>query len=260
MSLFKIFKGPEANLTSVPLHEGYAYFTEDECNLYIDIGNNPGDRVQVNAYAAQVLKNDVTEIDIDDIFLKNMTATVAQGGTGQNSLTVNAILVGNGTNAVKMISLEEGAVALGDSENGITSLLGTGVLYAATSGAPQFGVAPISVGGTGANNAGAARSNLDVYSKGETDTAINGAKSLAYTATLSASGWTASGDNYIYNYSNSALTCGSTGDVPPIVTYTSNLDEYSQIDSAEATAGSGIVFTTATKPENDIGIIIIDVK
>nr|DAG20687.1 MAG TPA: hypothetical protein [Caudoviricetes sp.] len=35
-----------------------------------------------------------------------MTASVAQGGTGQNTLTVNALLVGNGTDAVKMVSID----------------------------------------------------------------------------------------------------------------------------------------------------------
>lgn len=260
MSLFKIFKGPEANLASVPLHEGYAYFTEDECNFYIDIGNNPGDRVQVNAYAAQVLKNDITEIDIDDIFLRNMTATVAQGGTGRNNLTVNALLVGNGTEPVKLVSIDDGGIVIGDSTNGVESLLGTGVLYAATSGAPQFGVAPITVGGTGAADVATARSNLDVYSKTETDTVVNGAKSLQYTTTLTASGWVSSGDSFTYNYSNAALACGSDGTVSPIISYTSNLDEYSKIDSAEATPGVGIVFTTVEQPASDIGILIIDVK
>ena len=71
MALFKIFRGPEDNLNSVPLHEGYAYFTEDKGNLFIDISNEEGGRLQVNAYAAQVLKNDTTEIDIDDIFKWN---------------------------------------------------------------------------------------------------------------------------------------------------------------------------------------------
>ena len=105
MALFKIFKGAEEDLNDVPLHEGYAYFCEDTGNLFIDVSNIEGGRLQVNAYAAQVLKNNVTEIDIDDIFLKNMTATVAQGGTGHDTLTVNALLVGNGTEALKMIEI-----------------------------------------------------------------------------------------------------------------------------------------------------------
>jgi hypothetical protein len=45
MALFKIFRGPEDNLNSVPLHEGYAYFTEDKGNLFIDISNEEGGRL-----------------------------------------------------------------------------------------------------------------------------------------------------------------------------------------------------------------------
>lgn len=260
MALFKIFRGAESDLNSVPLHEGYAYFTEDKGNLFIDISNEEGGRLQVNAYAAQVLKNDISEIDIDDIFLTNMTATVAQGGTGRNTLTVNALLIGNGTEAVKMVEIANGDLVIGNSENGITGLKGTGILYAATSGVPQFGVAPITVGGTGANNAQEARNNLDVYNKQEVNDAIEESTSTAYSATLSSSGWINSGDVYTYSYSNSSLTCGKNGNVPPIITHTSNLTEYSKIESAEATVGVGIVFTTSEQPEEDIGIIIIDVK
>lgn len=86
------------------------------------------------------------------------------------------------------------------------------------------------------------------------------ATSVAYEATLYASGWVANSGTYTYTYSNTDLTCGKAGDVPPIVTYTSNLDEYSKIDSAEATAGVGITFTASEAFSNDIGIIIIDVK
>lgn len=260
MALFKIFRGPEDNLNSVPLHEGYAYFTEDKGNLFIDISNEEGGRLQVNAYAAQVLKNDITEIDIDDIFLKNMTATVAQGGTGHNSLTVNALLIGNGTNAVKMVEIAAGQVVIGNSENGVTGLQGTGALFAATAGAPQFGTLPISVGGTGAINAAGARTNLDVYSKLETDNQISGSTTAAYPATLSASGWVLNEDMYTYTYSNTSLTCGKAGNVPPIISYTSNLKEYSKIDHADASVGVGITFYTKEKPTNDIAIIIIDVK
>lgn len=68
MALFKIFRGPEEQLSSIPLHEGYAYFTEDKGNLYIDISEEEGGRVQVNAYAAEVLRSkDGDIIEIDDI-------------------------------------------------------------------------------------------------------------------------------------------------------------------------------------------------
>jgi hypothetical protein len=82
MALFKIYRGEEKLLTQIPMHEGYAYFCENTGNLFIDISNTAGGRVQVNAYAASILKKDTKEIDVDDIFLTNMTATVAQGGTG----------------------------------------------------------------------------------------------------------------------------------------------------------------------------------
>ena len=260
MALFQIFRGKESDLNSVPLHEGYAYFTEDKGNFYIDVSNEEGGRMQVNAYAAQILKNDVTEIDIDDIFLKSMVASVAQGGTGAGTLTVNALLLGNGTNPVKMVSVTDGSLVLGDTANGVRELRGTGALYSLTAGAPQFGALPVAAGGTGADTPSAARSNLDVYSKAETDSHIGASTSVAYPATLSASGWVLNGESYTYTYSNPSLTCGSAGNVPPIVTYTSNLDEYSKIESAEATVGVGITFSTKTQPASDIGIIVTDVK
>ena len=52
MALFKIFRGAEDQLNQIPLHEGYAYFTEDKQHLFIDISNEEGGRLQVNAYAA----------------------------------------------------------------------------------------------------------------------------------------------------------------------------------------------------------------
>ncbi len=330
MALFKIFRGAENELNSISMHEGYAYFCKDTGNMFIDISNNAGDRVQVNAYAAKELikyNSDGTiakEIDIDDLFLKDMIAEVKNGGTGANTLTVNALLIGNGTNPIKMVSIADGSLVVGDSTdgvkgisigdgelvvkdatNGITGIKGTGILMSLTAGAPafgtatvpvggtgkttftngailkgndinpigevegapgvlyeisanapQFGTAPLQVGGTGATDAAGARTNLDVYSKNEVDTSIETTTSICYTVTLYASGWSASGDKFIYNYANTDLVAK----VPPVITYTSNLDEYSKIEKAEATANTGIVFTTDTKPTADIGIIITDVK
>ena len=65
MALFKIFKG---NVENLPLdkHEGYAYFTEDTKELYIDIDNNT--RVQVNAEKlSRTIDNFTETIEIDDI-------------------------------------------------------------------------------------------------------------------------------------------------------------------------------------------------
>ena len=261
MALFKIYRGEEELLTQIPMHEGYAYFCENSGKLFVDISNDVGGRVQVNAYAAQVLKKDATEIDVDDIFLKNMIASVAQGGTGQKALTVNALLVGNGTDAVKMVSIDQGAIVTGDTTNGVTGLLGTGAVFAEVSGTPKFGTLPLTAGGTGATTAAAARTNLSVYSKSETDNKIDEVTTVSYTVTLAQANWVHSGDTYTYSYSNTNLKCGKNGNVPPIISCTSNHDDYNKInDDAQATVGQGIVFTASKAISGDIGIVIIDVK
>lgn len=260
MALFKIYRGEEELLNQIPMHEGYAYFCENSGKLFVDISNDAGGRVQVNAYAAQVLKKDATEIDVDDIFLKNMTASVAQGGTGQNTLTVNALLVGNGTDAVKMVSIDQGAIVTGDTTNGVTGLLGIGAVFAEGPGTPKFGTLPLTAGGTGATTAAAARTNLSVYSKSETDNKIDEVTTVSYTVTLAQANWVHSGDTYTYSYSNTNLKCGKNGNVPPIISWISNHDDYNKIDDAQATVGSGITFTASKAIEGDIEIVIIDVK
>lgn len=267
MALFKIFKGSESELNKVPMHEGYAYFTTDKGNLFIDISNDAGDRVQVNALHAQSLLDATgNEIDVDDILLKDMVATVKQGGTGRNSLTANAILIGDGENPIKMVPIANGNIVVGDTANGLKGINGTGALYAATAGVPTFGVLPLTAGGVGANNAGDARTNLDVYSKAEVDTAVDQATSVATAVTLYSNAWDNATNGFTYTVNIKGLSCGKEHNVPPTVTYTSNLDEYSKIESAEAThaaskdANGTIVFSIKEKPASDIGIVIIDTK
>lgn len=296
MALFQIFRGPENGLKEVPYHEGYAYFCEDTGNFFVDVGNNEGDRVQVNAYYATALKSKdgLKEIDIDDLFLNDDVITVTQGGTGKDNLTVNALLIGNGTDPVKMVKIDENAILAGDASNGIKGVAGTGVLYKLAEGAPQFGTLPISLGGTNATTAQAARKNLDVYSKQEADEKVDGATTKAYTVTLEANKWEQmpagseedeiirysieetgetteevgeeeSGDIHEYNphkyvYQNADLKCGKNGDVPPIITYTSNQTGYNKIEKAEAVPGEGITFYVDSPVGQDIGIIIIDVQ
>ncbi len=85
------------------------------------------------------------------------------------------------------------------------------------------------------------------------------ARSVQHTATLAAASWSGASAPYTYTLSLPALKCGSDGTVSPIIAPTSNIEEYSLIDSATATAGTGIVFSASTKPTNAIGIIIVDV-
>ena len=73
------------------------------------------------------------------------TLPVANGGTGKATHTANALLTGDGTNAVKNVSTADGA------------------LYAtAANGAAQFGTLPIAQGGTAGTTKAEARTSLEV--------------------------------------------------------------------------------------------------
>lgn len=290
MALFKIYRGPEEELQEVPLHDGYAYFTEDQGNLYIDVGDEDGsnvERVKVNAQWADGLRKvddqgeDIQYIEFDKVALKenieslrqefNQTINsteqtlqeqitqiqeaigdtqwdVAHGGTGQTSLTINALLIGNGTNAVKMVVAGQNEFVLGDSANGVKSVDGTGFMYKALGNAPTF------------LDAAGVRNQIDVYNKTEVQDLVNGATTTVYSENIAAASWQASGSEFIYEYRNSALKCGADGNVPPIISPTSNVDEYSNITSAEANAGVGITFHIGARPSGSIGILIVDNK
>lgn len=249
MALFKIYSGTADEFPSnYALHPGYAYFFEDSGELVIDTDNG-----RIDVKVSQLIKTvngEITFVDVDDV----LTAA------DDNGLTKNAILVGGENNTVRAIAIAAGSVVIGDATNGVKGINGTGALYATTSGAPSFGTLPISAGGTGATTAAAARTNLDVYSKGETNNKIDEVTTLAYSATLAQASWVQSGDTYTYTYSNTNLKCGKNGNVPPIITWTSNQDDYNKIDDAQATVGTGIIFTANKAIEGDIGIIIVDVK
>ena len=249
MALFKIYSGTADEFPSnYALHPGYAYFFEDSGELVIDTDNG-----RIDVKVSQLIKTvngEVTFVDVDDVLI----------AADDNGLTKNAILVGGENNTVRAIAITAGSVVIGDATNGVKGINGTGALYATTSGAPSFGTLPISAGGTGATTAAAARTNLDVYSKGETNNKIDEVTTLAYSATLAQASWVQSGDTYTYTYSNTNLKCGKNGNVPPIITWTSNQDDYNKIDDAQATVGTGIIFTANNAIEGDIGIIIVDVK
>lgn len=252
MALFKIYSGTADDFDGIngfsnyALHPGYAYFFEDSGEFVVDTETG---RYTVNA--STLIKNNGTDIkfiDVDKVLYS------------PDGITKNALLVGGDGNTVRAIAIEKGALVIGDTANGVAGLKGTGALYASTAGIPQFGTLPLSAGGLGATDAAGARTNLSVYSKTETDTRIGVATSVIYTATLSASGWSGNGtDGYTYSYANTSIRCGKDGNVHPIITYVDNREEYSKISSAEATVGVGIVFTSPTKPENNIAISIIDV-
>lgn len=248
MALFKIYSGTADEFPQdYALHPGYAYFFEDSGELVIDTKSG-----RIDVKAAILVRNNGSEpefIDVDDVLIADA-----------DGVTKNAILVGGDNNTVKAVAIADGSLMVGNTENGVAGLNGTGALYASTLGAPQFGTLPITAGGTGATSAAAARTNLDVYSKKEVGEKVDEVTTLAYTTTLAVSNWVASEDLYTYTYTNTELKCGKNGNVPLIISYTSNKDDWSKIDSAEATAGQGIIFTSSKAIEGDIGIVIIDVK
>jgi len=256
MALFKINRGSEANLPATKT-DGYAYFCSNTGNFFIDANmgteSSPDvQRIQLNALAAQKLSDGTTTIEIDNVMLKTDVATVAQGGTGLATLTLNGVLVGNGTDSVKLVSTASGA------------------MYATTTGGePQFGTLPVAQGGTGGTDAAAARTNLSVYSKTETDSADTTIKNSVTKITprqwqlsLSASAWTTSSSGgYEWNHANTSVTCGNDGSFSPHIAPLdgTNLTEYYKITSAEATPGTGIVFKAAEKkPEETVTVIIQD--
>lgn len=249
MALFKIYSGTADEFPSnYALHPGYAYFFEDSGELVIDTNNG-----RIDVKVSQLIKTvngEVTFVDVDDVLI----------AADNSGLTKNAILVGGENNTVRAIAIAAGSVVIGDATNGVKGINGTGALYATTSGAPSFGTLPLSAGGTGATTAAAARANLDVYSKGETNNKIDEVTTVSYTATLAQANWVHSGDTYTYSYSNTNLKCGKNGNVPPIISWISNHDDYNKIDDAQATVGSGITFTASKAIEGDIEIVIIDVK
>lgn len=78
-----------------------------------------------------------------------------------------------------------------------------------------------------------------------------------YTTTLSSGSWSNT-TPATYTYVNASLACGKDGTIPPIIDCISGSTGYAMIDTAVATAGTGITFTAAIKPSEAIGIRIMD--
>lgn len=231
MALFKIYSGTASEFPEqYPLHPGYAYFFEDSGELVIDTEN-----ARIGVKAASLIKNladgSFEIIDVDDVLIAN----------AEEGLAANALLISGDDNTVKAIPVSAGA------------------LYMANDGeVPEFGILPIEQGGTGAASVKDARANLKVYSQDEID---KNSTTSVWERTLE--NWVEQGDgNYACTITLTGLTCGPENkSVPPIVSWTNNQEEYSKITEAQADAdNSTITFYSATKPENAIGIVIIDVK
>lgn len=135
--------------------------------------------------------------------------------------------------------------------------------------------------------AAGARSNLNVYSKTETDdrycqktetytrtaidTAIDALHTVAYSKSLVAGGWiapTEEGGYYTCTVAIAGLVCGKDGQVPPSITIDdpddketlqTMRDAWQKVDHAIANTETGqIVFYAEEAPETTIDLIITD--
>lgn len=112
---------------------------------------------------------------------------VANGGTGKATHTANALLTGDGTNAVKNVATADGA------------------LYAtAANGAPQFGTLPIAQGGTAGTTKTKARTSLEV----PVNSSIAPVESVTATANHAAGDYFMLGD--VLMVATTAIATGET--------------------------------------------------
>ena len=142
------------------------------------------------------------------------TLGVARGGTGASSLTTNAVILGNGTSALK------------------AKASGKGAFYATSANAePQFGVLPVDQGGTGQESladvtVGSATSATTATSAGKWTTA----RTLSLTGDVTGSGtWDGSGNLSIATTAKSSILYGTSA---PTSSQGKNGDIYIQYEAS----------------------------
>ena len=103
------------------------------------------------AYTAPTFQNGnapaINATNLNNLARAVQSLQVPNGGTGSASFTSGAILVGDGTDPIDELS-------------------GVGAVYSETSGSPQFGVLPITYGGTGASSVAQLKENLGLTKSG----------------------------------------------------------------------------------------------
>lgn len=291
MALFKPYSGTSAELAQIPVHDGYAYFTTDDSKLSVDIN---GKRYTANAknadglvdgnsiLTADGIKSLINNLSINTI---NVTASGSQYiGTLADSTSsvgdlvkikfagaypsMSTIYINNV--AYKMTQITKVLRETTQYNNG-KDYLAYHYVYQDTHYLDILNIEP-------ATDMATIRSRLDVYSKTEVDnkiTNINIETYKTYAITVSSSGWGADGitGNYKYVYTNTALKCGSDGNIAPIINYnnvdssgepttssasSAALDDYAKIYSAVCTAGTGIIFYANAAVTNTLTLKILD--
>ncbi len=239
-TLVQFKKGIQEELDSCQQKEGQILFTTDEGNLYIDTAE---ERKQVNAKGAtELIKQNKSTVSADNVVTTNDTIKVDHGGTGLTELPNNEVLIGNGADNIKSVSVTADNFVIGSAENGITGV-----------------------------NAETARDKLAVYDKTAVDQKVKEATSVAYSISLTVEGWVDNSTEnlkkygtYIQEVNIPTLTGGKNHNVPPIISCTSdNADDYNKINSAQATVGTEenkISFFVDEKPTAQLDLTIIDVS
>lgn len=303
MALFKPYSGTSAELAQVPVHDGYAYFTTDDSKLSVDIN---GIRYTTNAENADGLLDGSSILTADGIksLINNLSInTINITYDNANSRYIGTLVnPANGIGDLVKLHFPKGSVKKETESNQLyiyidnklyhvfdTLGLFSNSEYGSAAGAQEYlafysnvnqdhlkvftilnivmSQDPISI-----------RSILDVYSKTEVDDKIadiNVETYKTYAITVSSSGWTADGttENYKYVYTNTALKCGSDGNIAPIINYnnvdssgepttssasSAALDDYAKIYSAVCTAGTGIIFYANAAVTNTLTLKILD--
>lgn len=269
MALFK-FAGTKADLDQVNVHDGYVYVCTDEeqdrdgdnnplGEWFVDIGTT-----RYRLAAAALINPQGTVVNIDDLVQDGDLMEVRVGGTGKTSVTANALLIGDGTNAMKEVASTAGVLQVDEDGD-----------------APMYDTVPVKFGGTGGTTAAAARTKLGVPSTTEMGQAINTAVATAsaapFTLTIDTSDWIAHSTegtvDYYYTAKNiTGVTCGANHNVPPIITLADSETVSKDVQKAynliyratanynQNTNASAFIFYAEKQPEEVLNLIIVDLR
>lgn len=107
----------------------------------------------------------------------------------------------------------------------------------------------IAQGGTGAKTVADARAGLQID------------RAVATVITLVVDNWVESNTKFTQEVALSTLTCGSAGNVPPVISVANGttMSNFAVLESVDADVeNKKLIFTAKSKPTVDIGVVITD--
>lgn len=107
----------------------------------------------------------------------------------------------------------------------------------------------VAQGGTGATTVAAAREGLQID------------RAVATVVTLVVDNWVESSTKFTQEITLSTLTCGSAGNVPPVISAANGttMSDFAVLESVDADVeNKKLVFIAKSKPTVDIGVVITD--